>query len=112
MKELLEKCNSCKLGACCEEGVELSKEEVKRIIAFVPQVKKPWFRLVDPENDPLPGYNYETLIKDRRCIFQADDKKCRIYSVRPKNCAEFPLEDGKLAQYYHRLCGNQRDILT
>ena len=112
MQKILEKCNRCESGSCCEEGVELSKDEVRRIIAWAPQVKKPWFRLVDPENDPAPGYNYETLVRDGRCVFQREDKKCRIYSVRPKHCNEFPLEGGKLAQYYHRLCGNQRDILT
>lgn len=111
MRELLENCSLCKLGFCCEEGVELSKEEARKIIVSSPQVKKPWFRLVDPENDPVPGYNYETIIRDGRCIFQADDKKCRIYNVRPKNCAEFPLEDGKVAQYYERLCASRREKL-
>lgn len=107
MEKLLERCTSCKSGSCCQEGVELSREEARRIIALAPEINRPWFRLVHPEDNPAPGYNYETLVKNGRCIFQAPDKKCLVYKVRPKNCAEFPLEDGKIAEYYEKLCSNK-----
>lgn len=108
MQKLLERCKVCKVGSCCNEGVELSREEVRRIIEAAPKVEKPWFRLVDPINNPVPGYSYETRIKNGSCIFQAEDKKCLVYAVRPKYCREFPLENGEIAQYHERLCQHYR----
>lgn len=107
IKELLERCKTCKSGLCCQEGVELNQEEMKRIAEFNPEVKRPWFGLIDAEDEPDPGYTHETLVRDGRCIFQHKDKRCLVYEVRPAYCAEFPLEDGKLAKYYKRLCDNR-----
>lgn len=108
IKKLLRRCQGCESGSCCQEGAELNKEEIRKILKFNPPIKKPWFRLADPEYEPEPDYPYETRLKNGRCIFQDKDKRCLIYEVRPKKCAEFPLENGKLAEYYKRLCNNRR----
>lgn len=108
MEELLtnisNECLVCASGSCCQEGVDLSKEEIRRIVAFNPVVKKPWFGKSDKIYNPEPGFEYETLLSDARCVFQAPDKRCLIYPVRPSHCREFPFEDGKLAEYYEPLC--------
>lgn len=107
MEKLLERCNSCKSGSCCQEGVEITEAEIKKIEELGSVVAKPWFKVMCPEDNPDPGYLYKTIVREGRCVFQGADKKCRVYAIRPKNCAEFPLEEGKLAQYYHDLCDNR-----
>jgi Fe-S-cluster containining protein len=112
LRHLLERCKTCTSGSCCREGVELSRQEIRRIVSLNPKVKKPWFRLVDEEDQPQPPYIYETIVRDNRCVFQDKHKRCLVYKVRPKACAEFPLDNGRIAQYYKRLCsrsGPQKD---
>lgn len=101
----IEKCKECIDGSCCQDGVELSKQEIRHIIDFAPAVKKPWFRRVASEYNPAPGYPFETIIKDNRCIFQDENKRCLVYPARPKHCREFPFENDDIAEYYDSLCG-------
>jgi len=107
---MLKNCKICKSGSCCQEGVEVTEEEMLRIEKLNPAVEKPWFKLIDPNDAPDPGYNHETIVRNGRCVFQRDDKLCSVYSVRPQNCADFPLELGKPALYYERLCDNRPAI--
>ena len=108
-KRLLKICTACKTGSCCREGVELNKNEIERIEKFDPPIKKPWFKLVDLEEyDVDPDHPYEMVLRNKRCVFQGDNKRCLIYSVRPRHCAEFPLESGKIAEYYEELCDNKQ----
>ncbi|MFH1775985.1 MAG: YkgJ family cysteine cluster protein [Candidatus Omnitrophota bacterium] len=105
----LEKCKVCADGICCREGVELTKEELKRIVRFAPGVKKPWFRRLKANEGTTPEDEFETVIKNKRCVFQDENKRCMVYPVRPKYCAEFPLEGGKVAEFYDELCGRLHD---
>ncbi len=112
MKEYLiqitTECPDCCSGSCCQDGVELSKEEIRQIVALSPKVNKPWFKKADKKCNPEPGFEYETILVNNTCIFQDKDKRCVVYPVRPSHCREFPLEDGKLAQYYGYLCDKAR----
>lgn len=97
-------CERCKIGSCCYEGTELSAEEVKRVIAFDPDVPKPWFRLVEKHEGLDPRYPFSTIVRDGSCVFHDKNNRCMIYPVRPGFCREFPFENGKAAPYYQRLC--------
>lgn len=104
LDQIVTECPGCCSGSCCKEGVELSKDEIKAIIFFNPAVKKPWFRKVDKLCNPEAGSEYETVLRSGTCVFQAKDKRCIVYPVRPSYCRQFPLEDGKLAPFYEPLC--------
>jgi Fe-S-cluster containining protein len=78
--------------------------EVARILKEPLNLSQPWFEYVGRDRRSPSGYKFTTLVKNRRCIFQGHDWRCLVYSVRPRFCAEFPLENGKKAPYYHELC--------
>ncbi len=97
-------CKECPVGSCCYEGVDLSPQELRRIIRFQPAVKKPWFRLIEASESSQKGYPFSTIIRDGTCVFQDKNNRCHIYPVRPSFCREFPLEGKKVAPFYKRLC--------
>lgn len=112
LKKIALECSDCRSGSCCRDGVELSREEVCRIEAFNPKVKKPWFGKVAKIDDPEPGFEFETVLRKRGCVFQADNKLCLVYSVRPSYCRQFPLESEELAEFYELLCDKSNKFLN
>lgn len=100
----LEACNSCTVGSCCYEGVELTGAELKRIAASGPKVAKPWFRLMTEKEKSDDDHPFATVVRDGSCVFQDQNNRCTVYNVRPQYCRDFPLEDGKTATHYQRLC--------
>ncbi|MFA5088175.1 MAG: YkgJ family cysteine cluster protein [Candidatus Omnitrophota bacterium] len=100
----LKACPACRVGSCCSEGTELTKKEILRIVKFNPGVAKPWFRLVKDHEEPDGIHHFSTIIRNRRCVFQNEDNLCIVYAARPHFCREFPLENGREAPYYKRLC--------
>lgn len=97
-------CKICDQGSCCRHGVEVDLWEVADILKYRLDIPKPWFAYLGRSKDFPSGFRFTTLLKDKRCIFQGEDKRCRVYAIRPRYCVEFPLEDGKKAPYYHELC--------
>jgi len=97
-------CQRCTAGSCCYEGAELTAAELKKIIAYNPPVAQPWFRLVKDSEDPNARYPFTTLVRNGTCVFQNMMNRCVIYEVRPTMCCHFPLEHGKAAPYFKRLC--------
>ncbi|MFH1691317.1 MAG: YkgJ family cysteine cluster protein [Candidatus Omnitrophota bacterium] len=103
-KPNLEVCKECYQGSCCRQGVEADLFEVARILKLDLDIPRPWFDYVGRDKRSPSGYVFSTVLKNRRCIFQDDNMRCRIYEVRPRYCSEFPFEDGKVAPYYKHLC--------
>ncbi|MBI5873929.1 MAG: YkgJ family cysteine cluster protein [Candidatus Omnitrophica bacterium] len=101
-------CKECFRGSCCRWGVETDLLEVAQILEKRLDIPKPWFEFLGRDKSFPSGYKFSTLLKNRRCIFQDDNMRCRIYEVRPRFCSEFPLEDGKRASYYDELCHHAR----
>ena len=97
-------CKTCRVGSCCYEGAEMTLNEMKAILRKNPKVPKPWFRLVEPHEEPEKHYPFSTIMRNGTCVFQDKDNRCLVYRIRPKHCREFPLEKGKTAPYYKRLC--------
>lgn len=97
-------CDRCRVGSCCYEGAELTLAEIKAILKKNPGVPKPWFRLVEPHEGPDKKYPFSTVMRGGTCVFQDKNNRCLVYKVRPKHCREFPLEKGRPAPYYKRLC--------
>ena len=97
-------CKTCKVGSCCYEGAELNKKELKRIIQYNPSVPKPWVRLVEESEKPDGEHNFSTVVRNGTCVFQDGHNRCTVYKVRPHYCRDFPLENGKTAEHYQRLC--------
>ncbi len=84
-------CTQC--GVCCtgssDDDVEVTHDEAASIREFL-GVSKAWFRrrylrLTQNHNLSL------VLLDNGRCIFLDSDNRCRIYSVRPKQCASYPF---------------------
>ena len=100
----LKACATCSIGSCCYEGVELTAEELKRIIKFNPAVPKPWFRTLQGSEKSDEKHPFATVVKNGTCVFQGKDNRCKIYEVRPQYCRDFPLEHGQTAPHYQRLC--------
>lgn len=101
-------CKQCYQGSCCRHGVEVDLFEVARILKINLDIPKPWFDYLGRDKRTPSGYKFSTILKNRRCIFQDDDMRCRVYKARPRYCAEFPYEDGKVAPYYKELCHHPR----
>ena len=97
-------CKTCQIGSCCYEGVELTAEELKRIIASRPLVPKPWFRKLSDSEQSDQDHPFATVVRNGTCVFQGQDNLCTIYPVRPQYCRDFPIEEGKTAPHYCRLC--------
>ncbi len=111
LKEITRECEGCRTGSCCVDGVELSKEEMRKIEAIKPKVKKPWFRKTPKIYEPLPGFENETIVRNGSCIFLSSDRLCHVYPVRPSNCREFPLEDEEIAEFYQLLCDKAKKFI-
>ncbi|MDD5356170.1 MAG: YkgJ family cysteine cluster protein [Candidatus Omnitrophica bacterium] len=103
-KEFLKLCNSCISGSCCQDGVEVDLEEAKKISRLKIKLRKPWFENLSKDKDMPSGWAVSTTVRNNRCVFQKGNYKCLIYPHRPTYCRDFPLEHGKIAQYYHYLC--------
>jgi Fe-S-cluster containining protein len=82
-------CTGC--GHCCtgdaSRYVEAGPQEQERIRTYL-HVGRAWFRRhyltrVDANTDGL-------RIRHGRCVFLDDNKRCRIYSVRPNQCRTYP----------------------
>jgi Fe-S-cluster containining protein len=102
-------CKDCAVGACCREGVEVDLFEVSRILKKVSlDIAQPWFYYLRRDKSFPSGFVFSTFLRDGRCVFQADDRRCRVYALRPRFCKEFPLENGGKAPEYHRLCQHGR----
>jgi len=83
-------CTGC--GACCTGGVdhyvETNVTERASIRAFL-KLSRAWFRrryLVRVDADTI-GIRLE---RNGRCPFLGVDNRCRIYSVRPRQCRTYP----------------------
>lgn len=91
MNELRFSCTGC--GRCCTGGpnhyIEASTAEQRRIREYL-SLSEAWFRRryvvrVDAEMEGL-------RIEDNgRCVFLGRDGRCRIYPVRPAQCAHYPF---------------------
>ncbi|MFH0876753.1 MAG: YkgJ family cysteine cluster protein [Candidatus Omnitrophota bacterium] len=97
-------CKECALGACCRYGVEVDLFEVARILTVPLEIARPWFHFLRRDKRFPSGFVFGTNLRNRRCIFQAEDRRCLVYSARPRYCREFPLEDNRRAPDYHILC--------
>lgn len=100
----LKLCKQCDKGACCRQGVEVDLFEAARILKLDLDIPRPWFDYIRRDKRFPSGYIFSTVLKKRRCIFQDDNMRCRIYKIRPRYCEEFPLENGKTAPFYKHLC--------
>jgi len=94
-------CTGC--GACCTGGadhyVETNATERAAIRAFL-KLSSAWFRrryLVRVDADTT-GIRLE---RNGRCPFLGTDNRCRIYSVRPRQCRTYP--------WWPELVENKRD---
>jgi Fe-S-cluster containining protein len=102
-------CQACQVGACCREGVEADLFEVARILKSARlDEPKPWFYYLRRDRSFPSGFVFSTVVRHGRCVFHAPDFRCRVYTVRPWFCREFPLESGAKAPEYHRLCQHGR----
>ena len=109
-KALYGVCKECKGGSCCSDGVDVGLMEASRISTLKLNIKKPWFRNLHKDKDFPSGWAVETIVRNGSCLFQKKDKKCTIYNDRPRYCAEFPFEDGKVSQAYKFLCCESEKI--
>lgn len=74
-------CSNC--GNCCTELLPLTNEEVKLIKAYVKE------KHIKPYSDIFFRYN-DKESTNLMCPFRDfEEKKCRIYEVRPKICRLF-----------------------
>jgi len=104
-EELSQICTTCKTGSCCQDGVDVDLEEAKKISQLNNiNLKKPWFENLFQDSDMPSGWAVSTIVRDGRCVFQKSNYKCMIYEHRPSFCREFPLEMGRVAEYYDYLC--------
>ena len=104
-------CKAC--GACCSNDpgdIWVTDDEISRIAEFlkipVAELSKACLREDVCGNKSirdLPERNYD-------CIFQdAKTRRCKIYPVRPKQCAQFPfwksmLENEAEWNFYAKRC--------
>ncbi len=97
-------CRECVVGACCRYGVEVDLFEAARILKLSLDIPRPWFHFIRRDKRSPSGFVFGTVLRERRCVFQGHDRRCRVYALRPRFCREFPLEDGRRAPYYLSLC--------
>ena len=103
-QELLSMCTTCVTGSCCKDGVEVDLEEAKRISKLNINLRKPWFVNLLEDSEMPSGWSVSTTVRHGRCVFQRKDYKCMIYEYRPTFCRDFPLEKGRIAEFYNYLC--------
>ena len=103
-KHILTLCTTCMTGMCCRDGVEVDLSEAKRIAKLKVNIKKPWFEGLFYDRVLPSKWGVGTVLRDDRCVFQAEDHRCLIYKHRPQYCRDFPLEFGSIADWYHYLC--------
>lgn len=83
-------CKECGGKCCIGEGfVFVSVEEANRIANFLGMdlvsFGKKYLRKI--------GYKYALIETKAECVFLGSNFRCKIYEVRPKNCATFPFWD-------------------
>jgi uncharacterized protein len=89
-QELRFECTGC--GGCCtgrgEHYIETTPEEQRRIQRHL-GISWTWFRrrYVTVYEDGIESLRWE----NDRCTFLDDAKRCRIYSVRPAQCRDYPF---------------------
>ncbi len=103
-EKLLQMCTTCATGSCCQDGVEVDLDEAKKISKLKVNVKKPWFEGLFEDSDMPSGWGISTVKRDGRCLFQRKNYLCMIYEHRPAFCREFPIENGRIAEFYNYLC--------
>ena len=88
MSEIRFQCTEC--GACCTGApgyVWVKEEEIANMATFlklsVSEFSKRYIRRVGQRLSLIEKKNYD-------CVF-LKDKKCQLYSVRPKQCRTFPF---------------------
>lgn len=80
-----------------KKGLNLDLNELLEIVGFYifnGNDKNIKIRLVTPAIKTEKGYSYIGLLKEQtgKCIFyDSDDKKCKIYPLRPNFCQTFPF---------------------
>jgi len=103
-------CKGCKGGDCCQDGVDVDLAEAKRISRLKLKIRKPWFEDLFKDEGSPSGWAVGTVVRNNRCVFQDTNKRCRVYSVRPRYCREFPYENGRPAPFYKELCNKGKII--
>lgn len=84
-------CTQC--GSCCtgssEHYIEVSQEEQDNIRNFL-NLSHQWFkrRYIVRYNNTINSIKIE---QNGKCTFLGDNKRCRIYTVRPKQCRSYPF---------------------
>jgi len=101
-------CKSCEDGTCCFGGVDVDLAEAIRISLLDLDIKKPWFEYLHRDKDLPSGWAVETTVRNGSCVFQKEDRRCVIYKIRPRYCAEYPYENGSLAKNYRYFCHKGR----
>lgn len=80
-------CLEC--AACCKNYSPTFKPtDIKRISKYLGMKEGDFvdeYLLVDEEND--------YVVNSKPCPFLAEDNRCKIYEVRPGDCARFPYTD-------------------
>lgn len=80
-------CLSC--AACCKNySPRFKTPDIKRIAKFL-QMKEGAFIDTYLRIDEDGDY----VLQSKPCPFLEDDNRCRIYDVRPSDCARFPYTD-------------------
>ena len=84
-------CTGC--GACCSGGddlyVFLDEAEARRICSYL-GLSWGWFRRRYLAHHP-DGDLVLSMEDDGDCVFLGDGGRCRIYPVRPVQCATYPF---------------------
>lgn len=82
-------CTGC--GQCCTGGddhyIAMSAKEAERIRQHL-QISDNWFRRRYVSH--LTRNTLTARMHNGRCVFLGQDKKCRIYSLRPVQCRTYP----------------------
>lgn len=84
--EAFEKINCLECAACCKNySPRFKTPDVKRISKYLGQKESAFIETylrVDEEGD--------FVVKSTPCPFLGNDNACKIYDVRPSDCARFP----------------------
>lgn len=88
-EEAFEKINCLDCAACCKNHSPRFKQpDIKRIAKYLAMKEGDFIQQylqLDFEND--------FVLKTSPCHFLNDDNTCRIYDVRPSDCARYPYTD-------------------
>lgn len=88
-------CSNC--GNCCTEFLPLTKSEVNLIKAYVKEKK------IKPYSEVFFNYEGKPSV-NLMCPFRDfEEKKCKIYTVRPKICRVFKCNQSQTEVEVHKL---------